>query len=85
MADFFTGFSTIFKTIFEVLDNHFNYLLAKGRKPIRSRKHSVLRLKSLLGKTTIDTQKNKKTLPKETVSTSKKLPLKLPIWRSFFL
>jgi hypothetical protein len=69
---FFFDFSSIFKTFFGVLDNRFWWFLAKGRKPIRSRKHNVLRLKSLLGKTTIDTQKNKKSLPKETVSTSKK-------------
>ena len=68
----FKHVSSIFKTMFEALDNPFSCLLAKGRKPIRSRKHDVLRLKSHVRKTNIETQKTKKRSRRSAKSTSKK-------------
>ena len=65
-------FISISKTIFEAFHNHFTCLLAKARKQIPSRKPYVLRLKWLLRKITIDTQKTEKRFPRSAKSTSKK-------------
>ena len=75
----FIDFISISKTIFEAFHNHSTCLLAKARKQIPSRKPNVLRLKWLLRKITIDTQKTEKRFPRSAKSTSKKRLEKLTV------